>query len=175
MEIVKQNQITVISANLFEKWLKFAQVKEQSVETYQTAIKCLARYFIEREITSPTREDLINFRDYLKQNYAISTANLYLTSAKLFFSFLQVEGIIPTNPAEHLKGFKQSTEHKKDALAADDVKYILSTIKAPRDKALFALMVSAGLRTIEVSRANVEDIIRRGDKKFLYVQGKGHD
>ena len=180
MEIIKQNQITLISANLFEKWLKFAQVKEQSVETYQTAIKCLARYFIEREITSPTREDLINFRDYLKQNYAISTANLYLTSAKLFFSFLQVEGYIKINPAEHLKGFKQSTDHKKDAFAPEDVKVIMKSISTQspngkRNKALVALMVTAGLRTIEVSRANVEDIFKRNSKIFLSIQGKGHD
>lgn len=180
MQLTKQNQITLLSENMFEKWLKFAQVKEQSVDTYQHAIKCLANYFAEREITAPTREDLINFRDYLKQNYAISTANLYLTAGKLFFSFLQVEGYIKVNPAEHLKGFKQSPEHKKDALAPEDVKVILNSISTQspngkRNKAMLALMVTAGLRTIEVSRANVEDIFKRNSKIFLSIQGKGHD
>lgn len=38
---------------------------------------------------------------------------------------------------------------------------------------MFALMVTAGLRTIEVSRADVADIIQQDGKYFLLVQGKG--
>ena len=69
--------------------------------------------------------------------------------------------------------------HKKDALSAEQVKAIfsnfdVSTLKGKRDKAMFALMVTAGLRTIEISRANVGDIIEREGKYFLLVQGKGH-
>ena len=165
----------LLRGEFFERWLIFAQVKPTSELAYRNALKRLAEFFRANNITSPNRDDFLAYRNFLSQNFSVATCNLSITAAKLFFSFLQVEGIIPTNPAEHLKGFKQSTEHKKDALAADDVKYILSTIKAPREKALFALMVSAGLRTIEVSRANVEDIIRRGKKIFLLVQGKGHD
>lgn len=158
-----------------ERWLNFAQVKDSSELAYRDALKRLADFFHANNITSPNRNDFLNYRNYLSQNFSVATCNLSITAAKLFFSFLAVEGIIPNNPTEHLKGFKQSTEHKKDALSADDVKYILSTIDNLRDKAMFALMVSAGLRTIEVSRANVEDIIQRGRKIFLYVQGKGHD
>ena len=36
-------------------------------------------------------------------------------------------------------------------------------------------MITAGLRTVEVSRANVEDLFNRAGKIFLYVQGKGRD
>ncbi len=179
-KLTKQNQLTLLSENLFEKWLKFAQVKAQSVDTYQHAIKSLANYFANNDISNPTREDFINFRDFLKQNYAVSTANLYLTAAKLFFSFLTVEGYIKINPAEHLKGFKQSPEHKKDAFAPEDIKKILKSIdtaspNGKRNKAMLALMVTAGLRTVEVSRANVEDIFKRNSKIFLAIQGKGHE
>ena len=97
----------------------------------------------------------------------------------MFFSFLQVEGFIQVNPADRVKGLKIRAGHKKDALTADATKKILatfdtSTLQGKRDKAIFALMVTAGLRTIEVSRANVGDIIEQGGKYFLLVQGKGH-
>ena len=36
-------------------------------------------------------------------------------------------------------------------------------------------MVSCGLRDIEVSRANVEDMRTLGDKTVLFLQGKGRD
>ena len=44
-----------------------------------------------------------------------------------------------------------------------------------RDYAILALMFTGGLRTIEVSRANVEDLRTAGDSEVLYLQGKGHE
>ena len=175
-----EKKIVLADERLFEKWILFAQVKETSAKNYLQGIKRLEKYFSENRITNPTREDFLNYRDFLKENFSVATANLYLTAAKLFFSFLRAEGIIQNNPAEHLKGLKNVAGHKKDALAPEDVKFILesfetSTIQGKRDKAIFALMVTAGLRTIEVSRANIGDLIRRGKKIFLFVQGKGHD
>ena len=48
-----------------------------------------------------------------------------------------------------------------------------STLEGKRDYAIMALMSVGGLRTIEVSRANVEDVRILGDFTVLYVQGKG--
>ena len=174
------NSVSYLRENLFDKWILFAQVKDSSAKAYSDGIKYLADYFAANHISRPTREDFLNWRDFLKNNYSVATANLAITSAKLFLSFLHSEGYIPNNPAEHLKGLKQVKGHKKDALSGDDVKNILETFDTSnnlgkRDKAIFALMVTAGLRTIEVSRANLEDITRRGRKFFLYVQGKGHE
>jgi len=174
------NQVAIFTENLFDKWLKFAQVKSQSAESYSDALKRLANYFAQNNITQPTREDFLSYRDYLHKNYSIATCNLSLTAAKLFFSFLSVEGYIGKNPAEHIKGFKQTPEHRKDAFSTDDLKTILNSINTEnlvgkRNKAMIALMTTAGLRTVEVSRANVEDIFRSGDKFFLRIQGKGHD
>lgn len=36
-------------------------------------------------------------------------------------------------------------------------------------------MVTGGLRTIEVSRADMEDIRNVGDSPALYIQGKGRE
>lgn len=36
-------------------------------------------------------------------------------------------------------------------------------------------MLTMGLRTVEVSRSNIEDMRASGDTTVLYVQGKGHD
>ena len=175
-----ENKAVAANDRLFERWILFSQVNPKSAETYQKSIKILADYFAERKISLPTRDDFLNYREFLKKKYSVATANLAITAARLFFTFLHVEGYIKNNPAEHLKGFKEVKGHKKEALAADDAKDILQTFSGEklndlRDKAIFALMVTAGLRTIEVSRANVEDLFCRGKKYFLYVQGKGHE
>ena len=168
-------------SGLVEKFLTFAQVKSASVKSYRKGIKNLANFFSLQGISQPTRENLIAYREYLAENYSAATCNLYLTSAKLFFNFLFVEGILKENPAEHLKGLKiDRSTHKKDALSSDMVKAILatfdtSTLQGKRDKAIFALMATAGLRTVEIIRADVDDIAEKSGKYFLYVQGKGRN
>lgn len=48
-----------------------------------------------------------------------------------------------------------------------------STLEGKRDYAIMLLMCVGGLRTIEISRANVDDVRTLGDFTVLYVQGKG--
>ena len=176
-ELVKVQDIQALS----DKFLAFAQVKPASVKAYRKGIKNLANFFNLHKITTPTRDSLVAYREYLAGKYAVTTCNLYLTSAKLFFNFLSVEGYLAKNPAEHLKGLKvDNTTHKKDALSSDMVKAILgtfntSTLQGKRDKAIFALMATAGLRTIEIRRADISDIALRDGKYFLQVQGKGRN
>ena len=60
------------------------------------------------------------------------------------------------------------------------VKAVLKKIdrKTPqgrRDYAIFSLMVTGGLRDIEVHRANIEDLRTLGDSTVLYLQGKGRE
>ena len=166
--------------DLVDRWIAFAQVKPSSVKSYRKGIRRLAEYVNANGIANLSRENLVEYRETLAKKYSPSTANLYLTSAKLFLAFLQQEGVLSVNPAEHLKGLKVIAGHKKDALSAADTKKILSsfdtsTLKGKRDKAMYALMTTAGLRTIEVARADVGDIVQRGGRFYLYVQGKGRN
>ena len=171
--------MTLISPNLVDRWINFAQVQESSVKSYTKGIRRLAEYCNTSGAKEFSRAMFLKYREFLTKKYSPSTVNLYLTAAKLFVGFLTQEGILKVNPTEHLKGVKISSGYKKDALSAADTKKILSsfdtsTLKGKRDKAMYALMTTAGLRTIEVARANVGDIVQRNGKFFLYVQGKGH-
>jgi integrase/recombinase XerC len=155
-------------------------VKEKTVETYRKALKRLFHYFMENRITRPIRSDLIAFRDELKATCKASTVKTYLTATRLFFRWLEQEGIYK-NVADKIKGAKVEHGHKKDALTIDQVKDVIDTFKesddstAKRDYAIFVLMVTCGLRTIEVVRADIEDLRTLGSKTVLYVQGKGKD
>ena len=166
--------------NLADKWIAFAQVSAASVKAYGKGIKRLQEWTAANQIITPTRGDMVAYREYLGVKYQPTTANLYLTAAKLFFEFLAVEGYIEKNPCEHLKGFKIETTHKKSALSAEmtrtvinKLKFDTATLTGKRNLAMYALMTSCGLRCIEVVRANIEDITKNGGVIRLYVQGKG--
>jgi len=163
---------------LVGKWLAYAQVSPSSVKSYQKGIRRLQEYCTTKAICVISRANLIDYREHLKNKYAVATANLYLTAAKLFLNFLKAEGYLNENPADRVKGLKVIAGHKKDAFSAKSIQTILksfdtSSIKGKRDKAMFALMTTSGLRTIEVSRADVSDIVTLDGNYFLLVQGKG--
>lgn len=173
--IVKQG----FDFSLADKWLQFAQVSAETIKTYAKGIKRLAEYFSANGITKPTRETLLNYREYLSERYATKTANLYITTARLFFEFLAAAGIIRVNVAAHLKTLKDSQLHKKNALSIQQARKVNSsigttTLKGKRDAAIFALMTMCGLRCCEIKRAKVADFEIIGDTAILRVFGKGH-
>ena len=47
------------------------------------------------------------------------------------------------------------------------------TYTGMRDYAIIVLMITGGLRTVEVTRANIGDIRNIGESTVLFIQGKG--
>lgn len=165
--------------DLFPRFVSYLDAKPKTVETYTRAIRQLMRYLADNGITTPTRDDLITYREYLRANHKPTTVQNYLFAAKRFFGWMSVEGLY-ADIGKGVKGVKLDREHKKDYLSARQVKAILAGIDRTtenglRDYALFALLVGCGLRTIEVSRANIEDLAVKGEQTVLYLQGKGRD
>lgn len=169
----------IITEDLFKRFIAFIDAKPRTIETYTRAIRQLFNYFSFKGIRQPQRADIIAFRDELKKDHKATTVQNYITATRLFFQWTAQEGLYP-NIADHIKGATISKEHKKDYLTSKQVKAILNsidrgTIQGLRDYAILALMITGGLRTIEVSRSNIEDLRAVGDSTALYIQGKGKD
>jgi len=170
---------TEIGAELFSRWIGYIDAKPKTVETYTRAIKQFFYYLSERGINHPTREDILSYRDFLKDTKKPTTVQAYLMAVKQFFNWASQEGLYP-NIAERVKGAKLDSGHKKDYLTSKQVGRLLSnidrsTLKGLRDYAILSLMVTSGLRTIEVVRANIEDMRTVADFTALFIQGKGHE
>jgi len=167
-------------SELLSRFIAYLDSSAKTVETYTRALRQLFNYFALNGITQPQREDIIAFRDELKASgHKPTTVQGYITATRLFFSWTAQEGLYP-NVAEHIKGAKLDRNHKKDYLTSGQVKDVLAgidrtTVQGLRDYAMLFLMITGGLRTIEVSRANVEDIRTVGDSTALFVQGKGRE
>lgn len=167
-----------VGAELFNRFLEYLDATPKTVETYTRALRQLFNYFSLNGIRQPQREDVIAFREELKTSgHKPTTVQNYITATKLFFSWTAQEGYYP-NIADHLKGAKLDREHKKDYLTSRQVKEVLESIERDslqglRDYAILTLMVTGGLRDIEVSRADIGDLRTAGENTVLYVQGKG--
>lgn len=167
-----------ITTDIFTRFINYIDASPKTVESYSKELKQFAKWLTANKIAAPTRQDIINYRDQLKINHKPTTVQNYITAVKIFFSWTEQEGIYP-DIAKHVKGAKLDREHKKDYLTADQVKTILKSMdrkscKGRRNYAIFLLMVTGGLRTIEIQRANIEDLRTFGGVPVLYIQGKGH-
>lgn len=168
-----------ISESLLDSFTRYLDASPQSVRTYSRAVKQFLRYLSLNGITQPVREDVIGFRESLKESHKPSTIQNYIIAVRLFFQWTETAGIYP-NIAQHIKGAKISRSHKKDYLTSGQLQNLLSQIdrnteQGRRDFAITAMMITGGLRDIEISRANVEDLRSLGDNVVLYLQGKGRD
>lgn len=154
--------------------------KLKTVQTYERALKQMVKYFVDNGITQPRREDILSYRDYLRAtDHRATTIQNYIVAARLFFAWTESQRIYP-NICGNVKGAKLNRDHKKDYLTSRQVKTILSDIdrstpQGIRDYAVLVLMVTGGLRTVEVVNANVEDLRTLADDTVLFIQGKGRD
>lgn len=169
----------VITESLFFRFVAFLDASPKTVDTYKRALRPLFKYFAENGITQPEREDVLAYRDGLKATYRPATVQTYITAARLFFKWTAQENLYP-NIAAHIKGAKLDREHKKGYLTSAQAKRMIASIgrdtqQGKRDYAILSLMLTGGLRTIEVTRANLEDLRNVGDSTVLYIQGKGRE
>ncbi len=129
-----------------------------------------------------------------------TTVKGYLQAVKAFFSWTGTNNLYP-DIARNVHTPKVTESHKKDGLTATEVLTIEQSIAATaaqrtkaaanarkdtagrvqrsteQGKRLFAmylLAVNAGLRTVEISRADIKDLETRDGRTWLYIWGKGH-
>lgn len=154
-------------------------VSDATRKDYSTRIKHFIGFLGNRELNCMT---FLEYKRFLGQidTYSISTKNKYLISAKVFLDSLYRMGVIPVRITDNIRSFSQSRLHKKDGLNDTDILKIQNycttlppTAKNIRLKAILSLLIFQGLRQIEISRLNVNDLDLKN--KSAYILGKGRD
>ena len=176
---LKENNSIIASKNIFiNRFVKFLDVAPLTVQAYTSGLKQFFTYLASNGIKQPDRNSIIEFKKYLTENNRKnSTIALYLSGLKRFFAFLENEGLY-SNITIGVKAPKIDRGHKKDAFSGEQIKQVMtgintSTLEGLRNFALIGLITTAGLRTIEIVRANVEDLRLNAGQPVLFVQGKG--
>ena len=197
------NGVAIIpaSADLFTRFVSFIDRGERTTQTYLTNLRQFGSWLQTNNVTRPTREDIISYRQYLTEHCKPNTVSQYLRTVCQFFRWTASEGLYP-NIADNIHAPKvRHDTHRKEALQAADVLAIEDSIRAAaitketeaagqakdttgrieraaeqgkRLYAMYLLAVNAGMRTIELERANIKDIEIRNGNAVIYIWGKGH-
>lgn len=168
-----------LQRELFDKWISYLDAKPKTVQTYSRAIRQFLRWLVAEDIRRPRREDVILYRDELIAKHRAATVQGYLAAIKQFFHWTSLQGLYPDISA-HVKGVKIDAGFKRDHLTTKQCARLLETVdrrtpKGLRNYAVLVVMMTTGLRTVEIRRADVRDLSVSGDDTVLFVQGKGHD
>jgi len=165
---------------MIEAFLASQDIRPISKEIYKKGLERFMYWMQAQGITQPDRTTILSFKTYLKEaSLSPNTINSYLVSVKRFFAYLQGMGLYP-DITTNVKGEKQPRGHLRESPTVSQVKDMLakidnSTLAGKRDFAMINLMARTGLRTIEIIRADIEDIRQEGGEALLFVQGKGRD
>lgn len=187
----------------FMAWLLFADVKNPAREDIISYRQWLTAEHdaITLDSESGWKYRTDNAGQPIKVNCKPNTVAQYLRSVCQFFRWTAANNLYPDIAANiHAPKIKHDT-HKKDALTAKEVLQIeesitenahkreqaaqeaqkdtagrlqRSTEQGKRIYAMYLLAVNAGLRTVEISRANIKDLETKGGQAWLYIWGKGH-
>lgn len=162
-----------------EDFLRFAGLRnERTIKAYANGIKQFLSYLSAEGIRQPRRRDVETFITRLQdEGRKPKTIALYLAAVKRFFEWTEEDGLYP-DVARHVKSVHIDNGFRRGYLTEGQSKNLISSIdtsteKGARDYAILFLMVTSGLRTCEVIRADVGDLQNVGGFPCLYVKGKG--
>ena len=163
-----------------EDFLADTDIRENSRTTYRRALRSFLAYLLDQKEGQPTRETILAYKsEVAKRGLSALTINAYLVAVRRWFAWLESKKVYP-NIARNIRGARRRRGFGKEPLTAEQARAILdmvdvSTLQGKRDYAILNLMLRTGLRTIEVVRANVEDLRQESGQPVLYVHGKGRD
>ncbi len=151
--------------------------------TYKTCATCMRVFESWLESQHINRPIWIDIQNYKRHLIAIgknaTTIHTYFRQVKAFFKWAEINGIYPdvARNVKNVDGEKFTTHRDSlDLEAVHDIskKIDTSTTAGKRLYAIFLLCAFCGLRTIEVSRARIQDMKVKDGNRYLYVCGKGH-
>lgn len=180
---VSPDNIATVSPQRIEElintFIQAQDVKQSSKLLYRRTLKQYLNWVSNKNylLSEIARPQLIEFRDELLSSGMSSlTVGSYINSVRRFYEFTEANKYYP-NIAKGIKAPKRKQQFKKQPLLPDQATALLNFYqdRALRDFAVINLLLRTGLRTVEVIRANVEDITYKGSQRVLLVHGKGRD
>lgn len=180
------------NSSRFEQAWK-AWIKDRADTTqagYNVTVKCFLEWIVAEGIAHPEREDIVSYRQWLLTphpsrktgeiiTFSADTAARYFRGCKMFFAFLEDQGLYK-DITKNVRSPKTTIrEFKRDSLEREDCLRLLesidtSTETGKRDYALILACITCGFRIIEMQRADIGDIETHAGEHRIYIQGKGH-
>lgn len=149
---------------------------ENTVAAYRRDLGRFVEWLGDRSIPALTIRDLADYAGWLdEQKLAAASIARHIVSLKVFFRYLQLEGVLEKNLAE-LLGSRKLWERVPRVLSIEQVERLFT---AParfdpwwrRDRAMLELLYATGCRASEISGLKLSDV--HAEESYCICRGKG--
>ncbi len=154
-----------------------AQLSENTVAAYRRDMKRFFQWLGNRAIDRLTIHQLADFADWINaQKLAPSTLARHIVSLRVFFRYLQLEGVLHDNAAE-LLGSPKLWERMPSVLSPGQIEELLVAPQEDedklwrRDRAVLEFFYATGCRVSELTTLKIQDI--HADEGYCLCTGKG--
>ncbi|OHD08968.1 MAG: hypothetical protein A2Z98_15790 [Spirochaetes bacterium GWB1_27_13] len=168
----------------YEKYLGGINYKERTISFNVYSIKMFIRLCWIKDLKDVKEGDIKRFvlkmtkiKSAQKKDYSPQTINRMVSCLKHFFVYLYRNELILTNPFEDLSLNLRYIERTRGILTKEEISRFLDSIEVEsdygkRNRALFELMYSSGLRISEVINLDLEDVDLK-ERILIVREGKG--
>lgn len=183
---MKQLSVNQIK-DIFMEDLKTTTSSEYTIRNYRIHINFLYKWLLEKRInriSDVTEEVMSEFKVYLQyfrmkngQKFRKETLSHYISSLKRFFRFCLRRGYILSDPSFNMKRPPYEKQLPRVILTKDEVEKILaipdtSTVMGFRNRCIFELLYSTGIRNSELRNLTLGDIDTE-KSAIRIINGKG--
>ena len=155
-------------------------LSENTREAYESDLEHFCAFLDRRDVRSPSRVTRRHILDYLmaEKDRGLKTNSISrrLVAIKMFFAYLQREGLLDRNVAEVMES-PRLWKVLPGVLSFREVERLLAVPAGEdrisvRDKALLELLYASGLRVSEIAGLELDDL--HFDAGYLRCRGKGN-
>ncbi|HEX5471985.1 MAG TPA: site-specific tyrosine recombinase XerD [Lacipirellulaceae bacterium] len=149
---------------------------ENSVQAYERDLRRFFDWLRGRRIAGMTVSELSDYPAWLTaQELAPASISRHIVSLKVFFRYLQLEGVLTDNQAE-LLGTQKLWQRVPIVLSQSEIESLLTTPRPPRpwwrrDRAMLELLYATGCRVSELSLLRPRDV--HLPERYCMCSGKG--
>jgi integrase/recombinase XerD len=172
------------SADLTTQWFEAftrylrneCHLAENTVMAYSRDLTAFARWLDGRQPARLAIQDLSDYAAWLhRQKLAPASISRNLVAVKMFYRYLQVEGVIEHNAAD-LLGVQKLWQRVPQVLTPGQIDRFLQAPRKSdtfwrRDRAVLELLYATGCRASELSSLRLQDLYL--DERYCRCHGKG--
>ncbi|HLF76641.1 MAG TPA: tyrosine-type recombinase/integrase [Dehalococcoidia bacterium] len=147
-------------------------LSRSTVASYSSPVAFLWRWAAGRDVRQLSRSDLDVWVWSRLQEAGQNTARRDLQGVRALYAWLKRSGQRPDDPADGMK-IKREQVLPTRPFSEEDTWRLLQACTSSRDRLIFALLVSTGMRISEVAAMHAEDVQWRDGTGRILVHGKG--
>ena len=157
-------------AGLYLACKKLEGISPKTLYNYRLELQHLNTFF-NKPVGTITSMDIRMYMATIAKGVIESTLNTKMVPIRDFFTWLQNEEYIVSNPTKKVKSVKEPIR-ERDPLTDNQVEIIRAGLIDIRDKSIFEFLLSTGCRLSELTNIKISDL--DWNRMSLLVIGKGN-